>query len=50
MAGSGGNEPGFGSRKPPMIDVSFATIDLVRVSLQNFAIIATLVLLYNFIP
>ena len=50
MAGSGGNEPGFGSRKPPMIDVSFATIDLVRVSLQNFTIIATLVLLYNFIP
>jgi signal transduction histidine kinase len=33
-----------------MIDLSFITIDLVRVSLQNFTIIATLVLLYNFIP
>jgi len=33
-----------------MIDLSFVTLDLVRVSLENFSLVATLVLLYYFIP
>ena len=33
-----------------MIDLPFFSLDLVRSMVQNFTIIATLVLLYNFIP
>ncbi|MDD1701617.1 MAG: ATP-binding protein [Methanoregula sp.] len=33
-----------------MIDLSFVTLDLLRVSIQNFTLIAVLVLFYNFIP
>ena len=33
-----------------MIELPIISLDIVREAVQNFAIIATLVLLYNFIP